>query len=161
MRLTARYWIVRAPKNRWDTPDLDDLNVPSKRDQARLVVLLLILLSLIALGNEIGTVIGFSRIGAMLPSPLLTMLEVLTRSWWLGLARTMAVTGLVAIALGFGMAVPMFAVLTLATILLFAILRTDLRLSSLEAYTLLGAYVLFVSWIIAETIGITHLIRGT
>ena len=51
----------------------------------------------------------------------------------------------------FGMAVPMFAVLTLATILLFTALRTDLRLSTAEAMALLTAYFLFVGWVALET----------
>jgi len=51
----------------------------------------------------------------------------------------------------FAMAVPMFGVLTGATILLFAALRTDLALSALESYALLGAYLLFVGWVVAET----------
>ncbi|MFB6150465.1 MAG: sodium:calcium antiporter [Haloarculaceae archaeon] len=55
----------------------------------------------------------------------------------------------------FAMAVPMFAVLTLATILLFTVLRTDLSLSRPEAVGLLGAYVLFVAWVVLETVGTT------
>jgi cation:H+ antiporter len=51
----------------------------------------------------------------------------------------------------FAMAVPMFAVLTLATILLFTVLRTDLQLSTTEATGLLAAYVLFVAWVVLET----------
>ena len=51
----------------------------------------------------------------------------------------------------FAMAVPMFGVLTGATILLFTALRTDLALSTLESYALLGTYVLFVAWVVAET----------
>jgi cation:H+ antiporter len=61
----------------------------------------------------------------------------------------------------FATAVPMFGVLTLATVVLFAFLRTDLSLSNVEAYLLLGAYVLFVAWVIGETAGVTNLIRGT
>ena len=53
----------------------------------------------------------------------------------------------------FAMAVPMFGVLTAATILLFTVLRTELRLTDVEAYGLLGAYGLFVVWIIAEATG--------
>jgi cation:H+ antiporter len=60
----------------------------------------------------------------------------------------------------FAVAVPMFGVLTLATVLLFAFLRTDLSVTGIEAYTLLAAYVLFVAWVVAETAGITHLIKG-
>ncbi|MFB6152686.1 MAG: sodium:calcium antiporter [Halodesulfurarchaeum sp.] len=62
--------------------------------------------------------------------------------------------------INFSVAVPMMGVLTLATILLFATLRTDLTLSGIEAYALLATYVLFVGWIVAETVGYTHLIRG-
>ena len=54
----------------------------------------------------------------------------------------------------FAMAVPMFAALTGATILLFTALRTDLALSTPESYVLLGAYVLFVAWVVAETVSL-------
>ncbi|WP_327053996.1 sodium:calcium antiporter [Halomicrococcus gelatinilyticus] len=60
----------------------------------------------------------------------------------------------------FAVAVPMFGVLTLATVLLFAFLRTDLWITDVEAYLLLLAYVLFVGWVVAESVGITHLIKG-
>lgn len=60
----------------------------------------------------------------------------------------------------FAVAVPMMGVLTVATILLFGVLRTDLTLTGLEAYALLVAYLLFVAWIVAETVGATDLIRG-
>ena len=53
----------------------------------------------------------------------------------------------------FAMAVPMFGVLTGATILLFTALRTDLALSTPESYALLVAYVSFVMWVVAETAG--------
>jgi cation:H+ antiporter len=52
----------------------------------------------------------------------------------------------------FAMAVPMFAVLTLATILLFTALRTDLQLSTPEAVALLTAYLVFVGWVVLETL---------
>jgi len=48
-------------------------------------------------------------------------------------------------AIDFAMAVPMFAVLTVATLLLFTVLRTDLVLSRAESGALLGAYAVFVS----------------
>ena len=54
----------------------------------------------------------------------------------------------------FAMAVPMFGVLTGATILLFTALRTDLALSTPESYTLLSAYLVFVAWVVAETAGL-------
>ncbi|MDY6764958.1 MAG: sodium:calcium antiporter, partial [Halobacteria archaeon] len=56
--------------------------------------------------------------------------------------------------------VAMFGVLTLATVLLFGVLRTDLSLSSVEAYTLLVAYLLFIGWVISETVGMTHLLKS-
>jgi cation:H+ antiporter len=53
----------------------------------------------------------------------------------------------------FAMAVPMFGILTAATILLFTVLRTDLRLTNPEAYALLGSYGLFVGWVVAAATG--------
>jgi len=52
----------------------------------------------------------------------------------------------------FAIAVPMFAVLTLATILLFTALRTDLTLSRVESVALLVAYLVFVVWIALESL---------
>jgi cation:H+ antiporter len=60
----------------------------------------------------------------------------------------------------FAVAIPMLGVLTLATVLLFTLLRTELSISDIEAYALLAAYVLFVAWVVAETVGATQLIRG-
>ena len=54
----------------------------------------------------------------------------------------------------FAMAVPMFGVLTGATILLFTALRTDLALSQPESYALLGTYLVFIAWVVAETAGL-------
>jgi len=59
-----------------------------------------------------------------------------------------------ALPVDFATAVPMFAVLTAATILLFTALRTDLSLTQREAYVLLLAYLLFVAWVIVEASGI-------
>jgi len=52
----------------------------------------------------------------------------------------------------FELAVPMFAVLTLATVLLFTFLRTDLALSTPESVALLVAYGLFVGWVVVEEV---------
>ena len=52
----------------------------------------------------------------------------------------------------FAMAVPMFGVLTLATVLLFTLLRTGLALSDAEAYLLLLSYIVFVAWVVLETV---------
>lgn len=48
--------------------------------------------------------------------------------------------------------------LTLATVLLFGTLRTGLALTDAESYVLLGAYLIFVLWVIAETVGVTRVL---
>lgn len=63
--------------------------------------------------------------------------------------------------INFAVAVPMMGVLTLATVLLFAFLRTDLSLTRLESLTLLATYLIFVLWIIIESIGVTNLLPST
>ena len=62
------------------------------------------------------------------------------------------------VPVSFTTAVPMFAVLTLATVLLFGTLRTGLALTDAESYVLLGAYLIFVLWVIAETVGVTRVL---
>lgn len=59
----------------------------------------------------------------------------------------------------FAVAAPMMGVLTVATILLFTFLRTDLTLTSTESYSLLVTYLIFVGWIVGETVGVFGLIR--
>ena len=59
----------------------------------------------------------------------------------------------------FAVAAPMMGVLTVATILLFTMLRTDLVLTTAESYLLLIAYLVFVGWVIGETVGAFGLIR--
>jgi cation:H+ antiporter len=54
--------------------------------------------------------------------------------------------------INFAMAVPMFGVLTLATVLLFTVLRTGLVLSKAESVLLLVSYLLFVVWVVLETV---------
>ena len=61
-------------------------------------------------------------------------------------------------AVDFAVAVPMITVLTLATVLLFTLLRTDLALTGAEASVLLLTYLLFVAWVVAETLGLTALV---
>ncbi|MFB6097210.1 MAG: sodium:calcium antiporter [Haloferacaceae archaeon] len=58
----------------------------------------------------------------------------------------------------FEVAVPMMGVLTLATILLFTLLRTELTLTHSEAWTLLIAYGVFIAWLVTETVGLTHVL---
>ena len=63
------------------------------------------------------------------------------------------------VTVDFAVAAPMLGVLTLATVLLFALLRTKLSLTNWEAIWLLGAYGLFLVWILAETAGWVDLLR--
>jgi cation:H+ antiporter len=55
----------------------------------------------------------------------------------------------------------MMGVLTVATVLLFTVLRTDLTLTNTESYALLGTYLLFVAWVVGETVGVVDLVIGT
>jgi len=57
-------------------------------------------------------------------------------------------------AIDFEMAVPMFGILTLATLMLFTALRTDMEVTTAEAYSLLVAYAVFVVWVVLETTGV-------
>ncbi|UII27137.1 hypothetical protein LVD15_01545 [Fulvivirga maritima] len=59
----------------------------------------------------------------------------------------------------FALAVPLMLFLTFATILLFAMLRTKLVLSTVESWILLLLYVLFIAWMILETFGDMNLLR--
>lgn len=53
----------------------------------------------------------------------------------------------------FALAVPMFGALTLATIVLFGLMRTSLAISRWEAWFLMGCYAVFIGWIALETFG--------
>ena len=66
------------------------------------------------------------------------------------------VTG--AAVIDFSVAAPLMAYLTLGTIVLFAQLRTSLRLSRGEATLLLVLYAVFVGWLILETFDVVDLL---
>ena len=59
------------------------------------------------------------------------------------------------VVVDFVTAVPMLTALTVATIVLFTLLRTDLHLTELEAYVLLGAYAAFVAWLVLGIFGLS------
>ncbi|WP_435154594.1 sodium:calcium antiporter [Haladaptatus sp. DFWS20] len=61
----------------------------------------------------------------------------------------------------FTVTVPMMGFLTLATVVVFGFLRTDLVLTNSESWGLLGFYGLFVVWLLLETVGVTNLVPGT
>lgn len=58
----------------------------------------------------------------------------------------------------FSSALPLFAVLVLFTVTVFALLRTDLSLTHAEAYVLFGLYGLFLLWLAAEAADVTSLL---
>ena len=63
-------------------------------------------------------------------------------------------------AIDFTATVPMMGFLTVATLVLFTVLRTDLTLTEREGYVLLGVYAVFVVWLVLETVGVTGSIPG-
>ncbi|MFW6017367.1 MAG: sodium:calcium antiporter [Halapricum sp.] len=143
---------------------------------ASLVVILIAVERLVHSVDVIGTAFGIPEfimgvtVAAVATSLPDAMVSVRAAREQRGIAAVANVLGsntfdlLVAIPVGvllvgsapinFSMAIPMFGVLTLATILLFTALRTDMSLSVLEAYGLLAAYVLFVAWVVLETIDV-------
>ncbi|MEZ3114665.1 sodium:calcium antiporter [Halobaculum sp. MBLA0147] len=60
----------------------------------------------------------------------------------------------------YGAAVPMMAMLTVATLLFLLVTRTDLVLTTREGGLLLGAYAAFLGWVLAEALDVTALIPG-
>lgn len=60
--------------------------------------------------------------------------------------------------INFAVAAPMMGVLTFATIVLFALLRTRLELSKTESWFLLALYAAFIGWMVLETFDITHVV---
>lgn len=60
--------------------------------------------------------------------------------------------------INFAVTAPLMGVLTLATIVLFALLRTGLVLKKAECWVLLGLYGGFVGWMALETLGVSSLI---
>jgi cation:H+ antiporter len=60
--------------------------------------------------------------------------------------------------INFARAAPMMGVLTLATIILFALLRTKLELSKGESAILLSLYIVFIVWMVLETFDITNIV---
>ncbi|GAB7012448.1 sodium:calcium antiporter [Halolamina salina] len=57
-------------------------------------------------------------------------------------------------------AIPTMGFLAFATLVFIVFTRTDLELTDLEAYGFLGLYVLFLAWMILESIGVIETVRG-
>ncbi|QZP38387.1 sodium:calcium antiporter [Halobaculum magnesiiphilum] len=64
------------------------------------------------------------------------------------------------VTVDFGTAVPMVGFLTVATLGFLVVTRTDLELDRSEAVSLLGLYVVFLIWMVLETLGVTALVPG-
>jgi cation:H+ antiporter len=60
----------------------------------------------------------------------------------------------------FSIVVPTMGFLTLATVVVFGLLRTEMELTEPESAVLFCVYVLFVVWMAAETLGYTGLVPG-
>jgi cation:H+ antiporter len=58
-----------------------------------------------------------------------------------------------------GTVVPMMTFLIFASVAVFAVLRTELELTSRESYLLLGLYGLFIAWLVAESFALTNFLR--
>jgi len=92
-------------------------------------------------GTSLGHVLGSNTFGLLVAIPV-------------------GVLSVGRVDVNFSTAVPMLGVLTGATVLLFAVLRTDLSLTERESSVLLIAYLLFLAWVVAETVGVTAVLRG-
>lgn len=65
-----------------------------------------------------------------------------------------------AVPVNFGVAVPLLGFLTVATVVIFGFLRTELTLSPAESYVLLGLYAGFIAWMVLETVGVLGFVPG-
>jgi cation:H+ antiporter len=65
-----------------------------------------------------------------------------------------------AVPVNFGVAIPLLGFLTVATVIVFGFLRTELTLSVAESYVLLGLYVVFLVWMTLETFGVLGFVPG-
>lgn len=64
-----------------------------------------------------------------------------------------------ATTVNFARVTPLIAFLVVATVGLFAAMRTDLELTRAEATAMLGLYLLFVAWMFTEVFGVTTLLQ--
>ncbi|WP_318569149.1 sodium:calcium antiporter [Salinigranum marinum] len=64
-----------------------------------------------------------------------------------------------AVTVDLGTVVPMMTFLTFGSIAFFAILRTEMMLTTRESYVLLGLYGVFIAWLVAESLGVTAFLR--
>ncbi len=58
----------------------------------------------------------------------------------------------------FAVAAPLMGYLTLATVVLFTLLRTGLRLTRVESVSLLLLYAVYVGWLVLETLGVVDVL---
>lgn len=63
-----------------------------------------------------------------------------------------------AAVINYSVAAPLMAVLTLATLAVFLMMRTHMLITEREAWTLIAIYAIFVLWMAVETVGLVDLI---
>jgi len=184
MGIYALYVFIQYQDTLDHTPTEDATDVNPLKQWAFLAASLLLILvavegmvrAAIGFGNRLGTpsfIWGLTVVaaGTSLPDALVSVRAARAEKSTTSLANVLgsnifdlliAVPAGIMIAgsveINFGVAVPMMSVLTLATILLFAAMRTDLYLSDTESYGLLGFYALFILWLVVETLGYTQAI---
>lgn len=62
------------------------------------------------------------------------------------------------VTINYSIGAPMMAVLTLATLIVFLMMRTHLLVSRREAWGLIVLYVVFVTWMVVETFNVVNLV---
>ncbi|WP_049970151.1 sodium:calcium antiporter [Haladaptatus cibarius] len=173
-----------------DTQDHDAEDAPEDINPAREWLMLLASLILIAVAVEglVEAALGFGELfntpnfiwgltviaaGTSLPDTLVSVRAARESNGVTSLANVfgsnvfdllVAVPAGVLIAgsadIDFAVTVPMMGFLTLATVVVFGFLRTELTLTKNESWGLLGVYGLFLVWMVFETAGVTNLVPG-
>ncbi|EFW93198.1 sodium/calcium exchanger membrane region [Haladaptatus paucihalophilus DX253] len=173
-----------------DTQDYDAAAPPNGISPLREVVMLLASLALIAVAVEglVTAALGFGDLfgtpdfiwgltvvaaGTSLPDTLVSVRAATDNEGVTSIANVLgsnvfdlliAVPAGVMVAgtaeIDFSVAVPLMGFLTLATVIVFAFLRTELSLSKNESWGLLAVYCLFLVWMLLETVGVTHVVPG-
>ena len=167
-------------------PPVNEESIEISREWLRLVVALVLIV--VAVEGLIRAALGFGELfdspefiwgliiiaaGTSLPDAIMSVRAAARGSGEVSIANVLGSNTfdlLVALPVGvllvgsvtvnYELAVPMMGVLTLATIVLFTIMRTKLRITQREAELLLGCYGLFVVWVLIETLGYIDTLPG-
>ncbi|WP_254832293.1 sodium:calcium antiporter [Haloglomus salinum] len=168
----------------FDAPEPDDMNVPK---QWGLMALSLAIIA-VAVEGLVHSAVGFGDLfetpsflwgltviaaGTSLPDTLVSVRAARDGRGETSLANVLGsnifdllvavpvgVLLVGAVPINFGVAVPLMGFLTVATVIVFGFLRTDLKLSTMESYVLLLIYVGFIVWMALETFDVLAFIPG-